>query len=499
MQLFAAAFNTETNTFSPFPTAQRDFHVLRQADFERSPEAVQGLGCLTTWERLARRDGHRLTLGFSAHAEPSGRIVRRAWESLLAGLLAAVEAAGSPDVVLLDLHGAMAAEGCDDCEAEILQRLRDRLGPAAVIAVELDLHCHLSPAMVRLADLLVCYKEYPHDDINDRAAELYALAIETCQGLRRPTMAVFDCRMMGMYPTAAQPMRGFVDRMKALEGRDGVLSVSLVHGFPWGDVADAGVKVLVITDDNAPKAEALARELGLAFFALRGQVEFRSLPLEEALARATDAPRGPVVVADQSDNPGGGAPGDSTYALDWLLQRHRGTAAVAILYDPGVVALAMAAGEGARLAVRLGGKLGRQSGAPLDLVVTVLAVREDYHHRFPQRDGHDYVFSIGDTVALRCGTIDVLVSSLRGQCFSPCIFDDFALDARGYDLIVVKSTQHFYGGFAPLAAEVIYMAAPGAIPPLMQQIAYRRLRTDDKYPWNDDPHGSVVGQGGESV
>ena len=46
----------------------------------------------------------------------------------------------------------------------------------------------------------------------------------------------FDCRMIGCYHTTREPMRSFVDGMTALEGQGGVLSVSLGHGFPWGDV-----------------------------------------------------------------------------------------------------------------------------------------------------------------------------------------------------------------------------------------------------------------------
>ena len=61
-------------------------------------------------------------------------------------------------------------------------------------------------------------------------------------------------------------MRGFVDRMGEIEGTGRVLSVSFAHGFPWGDVADIGAKVLVITDDapdqGAEIAGRLGRELG---------------------------------------------------------------------------------------------------------------------------------------------------------------------------------------------------------------------------------------------
>lgn len=51
--------------------------------------------------------------------------------------------------------------------------------------------------------------------------------------------------------------------------------------------------------------------------------------------------------------------------------------------------------------------------------------------------------------------------------------------------------QHFYSAFAPMASEVIYMAAPGAVPPIMQQIPYQRMRTDNKFPWVEDPFSTI--------
>jgi microcystin degradation protein MlrC len=67
-------------------------------------------------------------------------------------------------------------------------------------------------------------------------------------------MSVFDCRMINSFPTSRQPMRGFVDRIMAMEGKDGILSISIAHGFPYADVPEIGTRVLVVTDDQKAKA-----------------------------------------------------------------------------------------------------------------------------------------------------------------------------------------------------------------------------------------------------
>jgi microcystin degradation protein MlrC len=295
--------------------------------------------------------------------------------------------------------------------------------------------------------------------------------------------------MIGLYPTSREPLRGFVDAMSAAERRPGVLSVSFGHGFQFADVPHVGAKMLVVTDNDAALARQVAAELGTRVYGLRREIGFdsMSLPMEEALSRALASDKTPVVVADQSDNTGGGAPGDATFALRWLLDHGATDVAIAIFYDPVVVQIAKKAGQGATLAVRLGGKMGPFSGAPVDIEVQVLSLRDDYRHSFPQDSGEAIQFPAGDVAALRCGSIDIVVSSVRCQCFCPSVFTDLGIDLKHKRVVIPKSVQHFYGAFAPVAGEILYMAAPGAVAPDPRQIAYRRIDTQRFYPWVEDP------------
>jgi microcystin degradation protein MlrC len=212
-----------------------------------------------------------------------------------------------------------------------------------------------------------------------------------------------------------------------------------------------------------------------------------ALPLDQALSKALESKHTPVVVADQSDNTGGGAPGDATFALRWLLKNGARDTALAIFYDPEVARIAKKAGVGSTLPMRLGGKLGPTSGDPVDLTATVLAIRENYRHALPQGSGEPWWYPVGDTVALRTDGIELIVGSERCQCFSPAAFSDFGIDPHSKRILIVKSAQHFYAAFAPLAEEIIYMAGPGAVPPDPSSIRYSRVDTARLYPWTDDP------------
>ena len=490
MKIFSACLAAETNSFSPIPTGLDDFNQVRAADIANGTWQIEQVPPINVWQAKAQARGDELEIGLLAWAQPAGPATQFTYEALRDEILNDLRQAGSVDIVLLFLHGAMMAKGYEDCEGDILARVHEIVGPDVTIAVELDLHCHLTEKMLKHATLINTFKEYPHTDVNARGAELFDLAIDAQLGHTTPAMALFDCRMVGMYPTTTSEMRGFVNAMFDAEKQPEVLAVSFCHGFPFGDMPDEGGKMLVVTDNNPALAASIAKELGLQVFGLRHQIGFSSLPIDEALSRAvslSEQNSKPVVVADQSDNAGGGAPSDSTFALAWLLEHQIDNAAVAIMYDPEIVKLAKAAGIGAEFTVRLGGKIGEVSGDPLDINIKVLNYIAEYNHRFPQDEGEPGLWPMGDVVALHCQGIDIVVSSIRGQCFCPSIFIDLGINAKTKALLVVKSAQHFYGAFAPIASEVIYMAAPGAVPPIMQQIAYTRMRTDDKYPWVNDP------------
>lgn len=480
MKLFTAGLATETNSFSPIPTG-RDSFTGRYFERGGVPEPAPLFAApLVEFRRLARARGWQVAEGLCSFAEPAGLTTRAAYESLRDELLADLRAALPVDAVLLSLHGGMIADGHDDCEGDLLARIRGLVGPAVPIGAELDPHCHLSAAMLTHATALICFKHYPHVDFIERARELFAIIADAAEGKTRPRMSSFDCRMIGGYHTTMEPMRSYVERLGEREREAGVLSISVVHGFPWGDVPDAGTRLLVVTDDRPALGEAIAAELGRELITLRGQTFRRFHRLDEALARLPACPPGPVVFGDIADNTGAGAPGDATFILAELLRRGLGDAALACIYDPGAVALAHAAGRGACLDLRLGGKLGPMSGQPLDLRVRVGEVTQALHQRWGASEN-----PLGAAAALHVAGIDIVVVSLRGQVVNPDVFRQMGIDPGARRLLVVKSSQHYRAGFTPIAAEILDVATPGALYPDFAALPLRRV-TRPKWPLDPD-------------
>jgi microcystin degradation protein MlrC len=219
------------------------------------------------------------------------------------------------DAVMLFLHGAMVADGYDDCEGDILTRVRARIGQKVPLGAELDLHCHVTPAMLTTADVLVGYKHYPHTDTYERLLDLFEIVADTADGTVRPTMATAACGMIGMYHTTREPMAGFVERMYALEREPGVLNVWLAHGFPYGDVPSIGAHVVVVTDNDRLRRAIWRARCAISFFEMRNALGAEYLSVDAALDLAVADGRAPITIADTADNTGGGAPGDSTFFL----------------------------------------------------------------------------------------------------------------------------------------------------------------------------------------
>ncbi|MBN9137594.1 MAG: M81 family metallopeptidase, partial [Phyllobacterium sp.] len=239
---------------------------------------------------------------------------------------------------------------------------------------------------------------------------------------------------------------------------------------------ELGTQVMVVTDNDAPRGEALAESLGMEIFGMRGRTAMPMLDteagLDKAVALAAKKTGKPVVVADVWDNPGGGVAGDGTLILRRIIERGIDNVAVATIWDPIAVTFCLAAGEGARIQLRFGGKAGPDGGAPLDARVEVVkAVQEGW-----QSFGKSRV-TLGPAAVIRLeGTdIEVILNTNRTQTFEPDIFSNLGIEPVAKDILLVKSTNHFHAGFEPVAAEIIYIDAGAPYPSNPKKTDYRKL------------------------
>ncbi|WP_035376540.1 M81 family metallopeptidase [Acetobacter nitrogenifigens] len=489
LRIFCGGIGTETNTSSPIPTSWSAFETM--SGFSRNNLQVdlsdtRGEPFFELLGEKAQQDGHRISFGLMAQALPGGPTLDHVWETLSGQLIRSIVETGPYDVVILWLHGAMVSTTCFDCEGNFLARLRNAVGGNVCIGVLLDPHAHLTDVMIENSSIMMFLREYPHTDTLSRLSELYDACIKIARGDIHPVGARYNCQMIGLFPTSDRDMRVFTDELRSLEAQIKCLSISLVHGFPWGDTPFTGAQVLAYSDGDLSCAEEIARKSGERFYKLRRAFCKKPYDLKCILRDSSERPsHGPWIIADQGDNPGGGSPGDSMYLLRSFMEFGATDCVFGAVYDPVVVKTCIEAGRGAILPLRIGGKIGLSSGLPLDLdKVEVREISSDL--RQVGLDGTS--ISAGAAAWLYVDGIDVLVISERSQVYTESLFLNIGLDVSGKRLIGLKSGRHFEADFSKFSEKIFYVATPGALDMNFRDFQFRE-RDEDFYPRVLDPLG----------
>ncbi|MFC4597327.1 M81 family metallopeptidase [Cohnella hongkongensis] len=462
----------ETNTFAPGKTGEADFQgerVVGEEAFRLRYEGTRtSMGGVVD---AARAHGARLAPGLYAAATPSGMIEQTAAESLIEEVAASVDP--DADGLVLIMHGAMVSERSEDLEGACLARLRARLGREFPIAMTIDLHGNVSREMVRLADILVGYDTYPHVDMYERAVEAFGLLVRLVSGEIAPVRAYAHTGML-VVPQAMRTDEGGMKKLmsKALEMENapGVLNVTVAGGFPYSDVPDAGMAFVVTTDGNPGLAERCAAELAASAVRLRREFGLGALPPQEAVETALAEREGPVILAEGSDNVGGGAPGDATYLLSRLTNVPR--TALIVIRDERAVARACELGVGAEFRGPVGGASGELHGKPVAVRGTVrLLFNGRYRHIGPYMTGHQA--DMGRTAVLECGRLTIVLTERRVAPWDPGHIASVGLNPEHYHILVVKSAIAWQTAFGPLAKRVVHVDSPGCCSANLGHFEYR--------------------------
>ena len=471
----------ETHTFAPSRTDLEAF--ARQSLYEgevllrrlRGTPSALGGGL----EGL-ESSGYELVPLLFASAMPGGLVTRQAYDALVAGLLDRLRTAMPVDGVLLTLHGAMVAEGEDDCEGDILQRVRRLVGPCCPVVSTLDMHGNLSRAMVTAVDALVAYDENPHLDAFERGLEAAHILHRLLEGgLRTVSVLIRPPLLLSALTTWTDrpPLRPVHERVRLLEQDPRVVNISVLGGYAYADTPFSGMSLLVTTDGDQALAQAIGRELAGIAWAEREAATYRGLPVAEAVRRALEAPRGPVILADVGDNVGGGTPGDGTVLLRALLEAGAQDAVVT-LTDPEAVDRAVQAGVGARVEMLVGGKSDCWHGEPVRVCGEVERLTDGRY----TIEGTDHFASLygrevqmGRCAVLRCDGVRLLLTERKTPPGDLAQLRSQGIAPEAQRVIVVKSAVAFRGAYGPIASLVLEVDTPGLCSADLSRFPYRKL------------------------
>ena len=483
----AALVKHETNTFSPVATPLASFgHGEGPAFGEAARARFEGTNTpMAAYLDIARRESAEVVTPVAAESWPSCKSSRATFEALVRPIEDAVRT--GCDAVLLDLHGAMVIDDCDDAEGEIVQRLR-RIAPEVPIAVTLDYHTNLSHVLVDNATVVTGYKTYPHVDMYEAGMLAAGILVGKLDGMIEPVMA------WGWKPLLASIMRhapedgpsgDIVHFAKRMEADGTVLAATLFPSFPHADTPYTGVSAVVVGDarhGGREHAQAVCTHMLKMAWDRRDEYVFHPVPLAESVACAKALglgnPGAPVLLIDHCDNCGSGGTQDVMDVVAEVLRQELDDVAIAPIRDPAAVATMIDAGAGQHVKLALGGHTDMPAvglrGAPLQVEGRVLAITDgEFVVTGPMYTG--VRMHLGRTAVLDTGRAQIVVTERPHEPFDLGVFTHAGIDPSRKRYVMLKSRIHYRAGFKPIASHIVECMGSGVTSADLSVYPYRRL------------------------
>jgi microcystin degradation protein MlrC len=418
--------------------------------------------------------GHEPVPLLRAWSMSCGRLTAATLTKLGQQLAAALAGAGPVDGLVLSLHGAMAADGADSGDLELLRVARTALGAGPPIGVCLDLHANVVEQLVREATFVLGYRTYPHIDMGDTGARTARLLTRTLAGEVAPQTRLAKRAMI--LPPESQGEEGPFGELRKIADertRPPVLDVALFPVQPWLDVSELGFAVTVTCDQSTATAQALAEEVAALAWSARDRFQVELVDPVDAIARVRADESRPVLLSESADSPTAGAPADSPAVIEALLLHGDGLRSIATLVDAPAVAACAAAGVGASVRVRIGCTLDRRFHHPVELVGRVRVLGNDaFRLTGPFLRGSEV--TMGRFAVVESAELSVLLTERPAHTFDPETYRHAGLRPEEADVVHVRSANLFRAAWAPLTTTAYILDLPGASTPNLASLEFVR-------------------------
>jgi microcystin degradation protein MlrC len=468
----------ESNTFLSQPTTLQDFengHLFTGdriiGEYQDAHHEIGGILEVLSGQRF------EIVPLLYAEATPGGRIDAKTAEVLLSLIDTVLDEVLPLDGLMVVPHGAAVSELWDDFDGYWLSRVRKRVGDIPVIGT-LDPHANVSHKMVEATDALIAYKTNPHIDQRETGRQAARLMVETLMGDIRPVQRLLMSQVaisIEQQYTATQPCLDLYRLAGRLSQKPGVLSVSIMLGFPYADVYEMGTAFLVVSDNDPLLAEHVLDQLNEYIIEHHTDFLGPKITVDEALDRVSQLPK-PVLLLDMGDNVGGGGPGDSTFILHALESRKTWRSFICI-QDPQAVQELIHCASGESRSVSIGAKSDSLHGESLMVTVRVKALVDGKFTEKEVRHGGQINFDMGPTAIVETpNQTTIMLTSRRTVPFSLQQLLHYQIIPADFDIIVAKGVQAPVAAYGPVCPSVIRVNTAGVTTADMRQLKYEKRR-----------------------
>jgi len=483
MKVMVAMMSHETNTFSPVPTLLERFGNGRApAEGKAAFRQLKGKSAaMSGLLDVADERGAEIITPIAAGAPPSGPVDNEAYEYIVSKIC---ESAAGCDALLLDLHGAMVTESHEDGEGYLLAKLREQ-NPGMPIAVGLDMHANLYPGMVENSTVITGYQTYPHIDNYATGVRAANVLFDALEGKVSPTMAWGNAPMLPhvmRQGTDDFPNKELQRRVIELEDTE-ALAVSLFTGFPHADITNAGLSVVVVTDNDMEKAQSIRDELLETAWGHREAFVYKIESLIDSvaagLAAAGEPGEGPIILLDHYDNTASGGTMDTTEVLREILDQELEDVAAFGIHDPDAVEKMIDAGVGSKVTVKIGAHFHmdalEEQSTPLEVSGVVRTISDgQFTVTGPMATGSR--MNMGKTVVLDTGKVQIIVISRHIEPYDLGCFYSLGIDPLKKTYLMLKSRIHYRATFMPIAKKIVECAGRGVCTSDYSQLTFKNVR-----------------------
>jgi microcystin degradation protein MlrC len=482
-----AGFFHETHTFLNGATTWQDFEVyLGNAMLSKQGDASPLGGVLSA----AATHQWQLSPLVFATAVPGAIIEREALEMFWEHFLEQLEASPQSeiDALYLILHGAGVAQGVDDVEGELLQRIR-RLPAFSSVPIfgVYDLHANFSEAMAANSNCLLAYRENPHADAKEAAVRSADRLQWALQSGNIPRMTLQRVPLL-LAPTvtgsATEPMLRLLARARQIEAQHAsIWAVNVNAGFAFADTADTSLSFSIVHQGDAAVASRVGSDLASLAMEYSSEAISDEPDLTEVLRRVRDrqerASGGLTVIAEPADNIGGGAPGDGTGLLAGLLDHQIQNAAVC-LWDPQTVSQLCPIPLNSEVQLSIGGKGSDLGGPPLDLRCKLISLSAG---QFELRDKQSHLasmsgntFDMGQCAVVQSQGVTILLTTNRTPPMDLGQWYHVGIDPQKLSVIGVKAAVAHRRAYEPIASFMEWVSTPGPCQSRLDTFPYTKLK-----------------------